>query len=387
MYLKQLAPWQMRQSIVFSLRAAVFLGAVFSKVHFRESYLIEYSSKTQILIASVQMALLIFAVAVYHACQYIITEIIEGAHYAKMPDDSDLEYALETTLEPIDTVSASRVGETSACNACEPYEHEEEPATDVPLMETIIFANAGALRAYVRKIHITVVLMWGSFYSIDMGVFGVLYYFVLGLFVGWLVQLWCTLALHLMTRGISMSALVYMLLCIGILAVNHPLSMPAAGSDVLAVCIMPVIFGSTWMLWVDTRTILEDSKSIFVTCTLLCGLVMATSDWGELRTMLASTRTIFVFLLVCELLIKGLSLSVLVVSVQTQQKKTMMLVFVTTYAIASLYLGFAKQSSNILFICSVGMTTILCVMQLVSVILSNVRGGGREEQPLVGRGQ
>jgi len=134
------------------------------------------------------------------------------------------------------------------------------------------------------------------------------------------------------------------------------------------------------MLWVDTRTILEDSKSIFVTCTLLCGLVIATSDWGELRTMLASTRTIFVFLLVCEPLIKGLSLSVLVVSVQTQQKKTMMLVFVTTYAMAGIYLGFAKQSSDILFVCSIVMTSVLCAMQLTAVIIADVRGGAREEQ-------
>jgi hypothetical protein len=373
----------MRQSIVFLLRAAVFFGAVFSKVYFRESCSIEYSSKTQILIASVQMALLIFAVIVYHACQYIVTEIIEGAHYAKMPDDSDLEYDLETTLEPVDNVGALRVAEPGVSSSCEPYEHQDEPVPDAALLEAIVFVNAGALRAYVRKIHITAVLMWGTFYSMDMGVYGVLYYFVQGLFVGWLVQLWCTRAVHLMTRGISVSALVYMLLCIGILAVNHPLSLPAGGSDVLAVCVMPVIFGCTWMLWVDTRTILEDSKSIFVTCTLLCGLVIATSDWGELRKMLATTRMIFVFLLVCEPLIKGLSLSVLVVSVQTQQKKTMMLVFVTTYAMASIYLGFAKQSSNILFVCSIVMTTVLCAMQLVAVIIADVRGGGREE-PLHG---
>jgi len=369
---------------VFLLRAAVFLGAVFSKVYFRESCSIEYSSKTQILIASVQMALLIFAAIVYHACQYIVTEIIEGAHYAKMPDDSDLEYDLEydleTTVGPVDNVGALRVAEPGVSSSCEAYEHEDEPVPDAARMEAIVFVHAGALRAYVRKIHITAVLMWGTFYSMDMGVYGVLYYFVQGLFVGWLVQLWCTRALHLMTRGISVSALVYMLLCIGILAVNHPLSIPAGGSDVLAVCVMPVIFGCTWMLWVDTRTILEDSKSIFVTCTLLCGLVIATSDWGELRTMLASTRTIFVFLLVCEPLIKGLSLSVLVVSVQTQQKKTMMLVFVTTYAMAGIYLGFAKQSSDILFVCSIVMTSVLCAMQLTAVIIADVRGGAREEQ-------
>jgi len=362
MYLKQRVSLWMKQSIVFSLRAAVCSGAVFSQVHFRESYSMEYSSKTQILIASVQMALLIFAVAVYHACQYIVTAIIDGAQYAKMPDDGDLDYDIEASLEPIVTKDVLRAGEAGASTSCEPYEHEDEPAPAVLQIDTIVFGNAGALRAYVRKIHITAVLIWGTFYSIDMGVFSVLYLFVQGLFLGWLVQLWSSRALHSTTRGILVSTLVYMTLCLSILVVNHPVTLPTTGSDMFAVILMPFVFGSTWMLWVDPRTIIEDSKSIFVTCTLLCGLVIATSDWGELREMLASTRLVFVFLLVCEPLIKGLSLSVLLVSVQTQQKKTMMLVFVTTYTVASLYQGFAKQGSSVVFFCSVGMTTLLCAM-------------------------
>ena len=376
----------MKQSIVFSLRAAVCLGAVFSQVHFRESYYMEYSSKTQILIASVQMALLIFAVAVYHACQYIVTAIIDGAQYAKMPEDGDLDSDIEASLEPIVTQNDDlRAAKAGASSSCEPYEHEDEPAPAVLEIDTIVFANAGALRAYVRKIHITALLIWGTFYSIDMGVFCVLYYFVQGLFLGWLVQLWSSRALLSTTRGFSVSTLVYMTLCLSILVVNHPVTLPTTGSDMLAVILMPFVFGVTWMLWVDTRTILEDSKSIFVTCTLLCGLVIATSDWGELQEMLASTRLVFVFLLLCEPLIKGLSLSVLLVSVQTQQKKTMMLVFVTTYTVASLYQGFAKQGSSVLFFCSVGMTTLLCAMQLGAVILADLRGTARDELHLGGR--
>jgi len=376
----------MKQSIVFSLRAAVCLGAVFSQVHFRESYYMEYSSKTQILIASVQMALLIFAVAVYHACQYIVTAIIDGAQYAKMPEDGDLDSDLEASLQPIVTQNDDlRAAKAGASSSCEPYEHEDEPAPAVLEIDTIVFANAGALRAYVRKIHITALLIWGTFYSIDMGVFCVLYYFVQGLFIGWLVHLFSSRALHPSTRGISVSTMVYMTLCLSILVVNHPVTLPTTGSDMLAVILMPFVFGVTWMLWVDTRTILEDSKSIFVTCTLLCGLVIATSDWGELQEMLASTRLVFVFLLLCEPLIKGLSLSVLLVSVQTQQKKTMMLVFVTTYTVASLYQGFAKQGSSVVFFCSVGMTTLLCAMQLGAVILADLRGAARDELHLGGR--
>jgi len=123
----------------------------------------------------------------------------------------------------------------------------------------------------------------------------------------------------------------------------------------------------------------EDSKSIFVTCTLLCGLVAATSDWGELRRMLASTRVVFVFLLVVEPLLKGLALSVLVVSVQKQQRKTMMLVLVTTYAMANLYQGLTGADSGILFYCTAGMTTLLVAMQLVAALVSDCRGGAREE--------
>jgi len=241
-----------------------------------------------------------------------------------------------------------------------------------------VFANARALREYVRRIHLTAVLVWGTFYSIDMGDYEVLDYFVVGLFLGWVAHLLCTRPLS-QVRTVSMSSTMYVLLCLGILAVNQPALRPNSFSDVLAVCLLPLVFGGAWMVWVDPHTVVEDTKSIFVTCTLLCGLVAATSDWGELRKMLASNRVVFVFLLVLEPLLKGLALSVLVVSVQTQQRKTIMLVFVTTYAMANLYQGLTGADSGILFFCTVGMTALLVAMQLVAVLVSDCRGGARED--------
>ena len=96
--------------------------------------------------------------------------------------------------------------------------------------------------------------------------------------------------------------------------------------------------------------------------------------------MLASTRVVFVFLLVVEPLIKCLALSVLVVSVQSQQRKTIMLVFVTTYAMANLYQGLAGKDSSILFYCTVGMTALLVAMQIVTVVVADCRQSRREEQ-------
>jgi len=163
-------------------------------------------------------------------------------------------------------------------------------------------------------------------------------------------------------------------------SVNHPETGPTGGGNVVAVCVLPVVFGATWMLWVDPRTVGKDAKSVFVTCVLVCGLVVAMSDWRELRDMLSSTRLAFVFLVLVEPLIKGLALSVLVVSVRTQQKRTMMLVFVSTYALASLYLGSAGLGSRVLYLCTVGMTALLCTMQFGEVVVADVHALVREDK-------
>jgi len=301
-----------------------------------------------------------------------------------MPDEDDLE----TSLEPVDAVSLGQgAGSAEARTAVELAELAELAEVLVDVLNCvrecrglsaaapIEFANAGALRAYVRRIHTTAVLLWGTFYSLDMGEYAVLYYFVQGLFVGWATMLCCKCP-----RSLASSSTVYALLCVGIMAVNHPETGPTGGGDVVAVCVLPVVFSATWMLWVDPRTVGEDAKGVFVTCVLVCGLVVAMSDWRELRDMLSSTCLAFVFLVVVEPLIKGLVLSVLVVSVRTQQKRTMMLVFVSTYALASLYLGCEGLGSRVLYLCTVGMTALLCAMQLGAVVVADVHGLVREDK-------
>lgn len=359
----------MRQSLVLGLRAAVFVLAVFSKMYFRDTFALRYSCKTQILLASVQMALSIAGLAVYQAGLYVVSAINDGPRYKTMPDDDEMDFELDD-IEP------------ARPSPVPPDAEEVAPAKQAPLgIEVVVFANADALRRYVRRIHLTAVLVWGTFYSIDMGDYEVLNYFVVGLFLGWVAHLLCTRPLS-QVRTVSMSSTMYVLLCLGILTVNQPALKPSTFGDVLAVCLLPMVFGAAWMVWIDAHTVVEDSKSIFVTCTLLCGLVVATSDWGELRGMLASRREVFVFMLVIEPLLKGLALSVLVVSVQTQQRKTMMLVFVTTYAMANLYLGLSGADSSILFYCTVGMTSLLVAMQLVAVLVSDCRGARGEPCPL-----
>jgi len=242
-------------------------------------------------------------------------------------------------------------------------------------VEVVVFASASALRAYVRRIHMTAVLLWGTFYSIDMGSYSSLYYLVTGLVAGWLVEQ-CFPG----PRAFVSSNFAYGVLCVSILSLNHPGSIPETWTDTIAVCVLPVAYGVGWVLWVDARSVVEDSKSVFVTCGLLCGLVLAMSDWDELREMLASTRVVFVFLVLFEPLVKGMALSVLVLSVQTKQKKTMMLVFVSVFAMANVYMGVAGLGNRVLLLCTVGLTSVLCVMQLAAAVLADVRAFRRQHK-------
>jgi len=361
----------MRKSIIFCLRYMVFLVAIFAKIHFRETLLQDYTCMTQILLASVQMAILIATLLVFRACQFVVTEITGSANYLSMPDSDDsTEWDdVESSLEP---VTASKVLPSDAAEHKEAMRETVSPAQVE--IEVIVFASADALRAYVRKIHLTALLMWGTFYSMDMSTYSSLYYFVEGLFGGWLLMMACP-----SPRPFVSSSLMYGMLCLGLLVINFPASVPREGSDIFAVCVMPVLFGAGWMMWVDAQTVLEDVKSVLVTCALLCGLVVAMSDWTELRQMLASTRMVFVFLLIIEPLIKGLSLSVLVLSVHTYQKKSVMLLYVTVYAMAVLYVGGAGLGSGALVLCTIGMTVVLILLQIASTVLADWRSQEQNE--------
>jgi len=354
----------MRKSIIFCLRYTVFLVAIFAKIHFRETLLDDYSCMTQILLASVQMTILIAALLVFRACQFVVTEITSSANYRIMPDGDDAcewDVDLETSLQP---------------SSLQPVPENQETISPAQVhIEVVVFASSDALRAYVRKIHLTALLVWGSFYSMDMSSYSSLYYFVEGLFGGWLIMM-CVPSPRLFVS----SSLMYGMLCLGVLVINFPASLPREASDLFAICVMPVLFGGGWMMWVDAQTVVDDIKSVMVTCALLCGLVVAVSDWTELRVMLASTRMVFVFLLIVEPLVKGLALSVLVLSVHTHQKKSMMLLYVTVYAMAMLYLGTAGLGSAPLVLCTIGMLIVLIVMQIGSAILADWRTHGLDDR-------
>jgi len=362
----------MRKSIIFCLRYMVFLVATFAKIHFRETLLEDYTCMTQILLASVQMGILIATLLVFRACQFVVTEITGSANYSSMPDRDEItewDADLESSLEPI---TSQQVLPSDAAQDNKSVREMVSPAQ--VKIEVVVFASADALRAYVRKIHLTALLVWGSFYSMDMSTYSSLYYFVEGLFGGWLLMMACP-----SPRPFVSSSLLYGMLCLGLLVINFPASVPSERSDIFAVCIMPLWFGAGWMMWVDAHTVLEDIKSVLVTCALLCGLVVAMSDWTELRQMLASTRMVFVFLLIIEPLIKGMSLSVLVLSVHTHQKRSVMLLYVTVYAMAVLYLGGAGLGSGALVLCTIGMTIVLVVLQIASAVLADWRSHEQNE--------
>jgi len=369
----------MRKSIIFCLRYTVFLVSIFAKIHFRETLLDDYSCMTQILLASVQMAILVAALLVFRACQFVVTEIKSSANYRIMPEgDEDCEWDvdLESSLEPVPENKVVKDAKVDNPQTEKDKQRVLETISPAQVqIEVVVFASTNALRAYVRKIHLTALLVWGSFYSMDMSSYSSLYYFVEGLFGGWLITM-CFPS----PRPFVSSTLMYGMLCLGLLVINFPASVPREASDLLAVCVMPVLFGGGWMMWVDAQTVVEDIKSVMVTCGLLCGLVVAMSDWSELRVMLASTRMVFVFLLLVEPLIKGLALSVLVLSVHTHQKKSMMLLFVTVYAMAMLYLGGAGLGNAPLVLCTIGMLIVLIVMQIGSAILADWRTHGLDDR-------
>jgi len=71
---------------------------------------------------------------------------------------------------------------------------------------------------------------------------------------------------------------------------------------------------------------------------------------------------------------------VLVLSVHTHQKKSMMLLYVTVYAMAMLYLGTAGLGSAPLVLCTIGMLIVLIVMQIGSAILADWRTHGLDDR-------
>jgi len=333
----------MKAVLVFALRALVFFSAVLVKLYFRDTYVMEYPFETHVLLSSLQLCLIFAALWVYRACEFVVSTVHDGMAYTHVQGDG---------------LSGAPEGGALEADGCD----DEQPYQPSGIV-VIVFADARALRQYVRKIHITAVLLWGTFYSFDVGTVDTLYYFVLGLFLGWVVSVWRQVR---DTTSFKMRIL-YMFLCAAVLATNHPDDGLASGEQLVAVCLFPLVCGGAWMLWVDTETVCDDSQSVMVTCLLVCSLIVATSSWTVVRLMLESSRVVFVYLLILEPAIKGLALCVLVLSIHTKHKKQTMLVYTCAYAVACLYLHPDRRSVQ--FNLTLATTVVLMLSQTVSVVM------------------
>jgi len=58
----------------------------------------------------------------------------------------------------------------------------------------------------------------------------------------------------------------------------------------------------------------------------------------------------------------------------------MMLVFVSVFAMANVYMGVAGLGNRVLLLYTVGLTSVLCVMQLAAAVLADVRTFRRQNK-------
>ena len=321
--------------LVFTLRAVVFGCAIFSKMYFKQTYVVGYSIGTHILLSSLQMCLVFVAIGAYKASVFVVSTVHEGVQYEYVQEDVDAEAAVAAGEEPAADICASPCG------------------------SKVVFENADAVRRHVMRIHATAVLLWGTLYSFDVSSFDIFYYFVVGLLLGWVAVLW------FQARGPhAKMSVVYVLLCAAVLLLNHPAAW-ASAREALVAGLFPLACGAAWMVWVDTLTVVDDSQSVLVTCLLICALIISTNAWEEMRGLLASSRVVFVYLLCVEPAIKGLALCVLVLSVHTKYKKETMLMFATIYGLACLYLR--AEPRDAVFASTLALTTVLLLSQVAGV--------------------
>jgi len=327
----------MRALLVYTLRAVVFGCAIFSKIYLKETYVVGYSIGSHILLSSLQMCLVFVAIGVYKASVFVVSTVNEGVQYEYVQEDVDAEAAVAAGEEPAADIFAS-------------------PSN----MKVVVFQDAGAVRRHVMRIHATAVLLWGTLYSFDVSSFDIFYYFVVGLFLGWVAVLWC----QKRSRNVKM-CIMYVMLCAAVLLSNHPDTGFVSAREVFITRLFPLACGAAWMVWVDTVTVVDDSQSVVVTCLLICSLIMLTNAWEEMRGLLASSRVVFVYLLFVEQVIKGLALCVLVLSVHTKYKKETMLMFTTIYGLACLHVH--DNHTDAVFASTLAITAVLLLSQVAGV--------------------
>lgn len=337
----------MKALVVFAMRVVVFFCAIFSKIYFRQTYVVDYSIRSHILLSSVQMCLVFAGIGVYRACVFVVSTVNEGVQYESVQEEVGAD-----------------VAEVSG----------EMPAADIftasSTIRVVVFQDTVAVRRHVMKIHSTAVLLWGTYYSFDVSTFDTFYFFVLGLFVGWasVTVLWIYAhGFKNMKMGV-----VYLLLCNAVLVMNFQDSLIRSAGEVVMIGLFPLACGAAWMLLVDTDTVCDDVQSVSVTALLVCSLIIATNSWLEILALLASSRVVFVYLLLLEPAIKGLALCVLVLSMHTKYRTETMLMYTCILGMACMYLREERDGAG--FFGTLAMTSVLLVSQIAGVIRREIDG-------------
>lgn len=310
MYLNSMGVGVMKHVLIFLMRVLIFHAILFCKLYVRNLYHLEYTLDTQLLLSSLQMCLVCSGIVLYRVCLFIVYTINDGRYYNTV-DDGDREMG-EKDEEIDDAMSV-----------------EQSVRVD-----TVVFTDASALGTYVWRIHATGLLLWGTFYSFDLSTVLTYYSFVVGLLIGWLGRLWQT------GRG-AQAGMLNVTLCFAytalfstILAINRPVVDELNMQVAILGTVFPVLFGVAWMTFAEHPDIIHNSESAAVTCLLMCVLILSTSEWSVLRSMLARERMLFVYLLVFEPFVKFLALYVVVSSIYTRHKQQILFVFISVYALA-----------------------------------------------------
>lgn len=68
----------MRALLVYTLRAVVFLCAIFSKIYFKQTYVVDYAIGSHVLLSSLQMCLAFVAIGVYKTSVFVVSTVNEG---------------------------------------------------------------------------------------------------------------------------------------------------------------------------------------------------------------------------------------------------------------------------------------------------------------------
>jgi len=312
----------MKHMLIFLVRVLIFHGVFLSKLWVRAQFALRLGVDAQILVSSVQMCVVFAGVLVYRLSVMVVTTIKDGRHYSTVEEEEDDECG---NTEPTD----------AAVDIDVKGPDDEALHQQTRVISTIVFASPSSLREYVLNTHYIGVLLWGTFYAFDFGTTMAFYWFVYGLLLGWLVRIWQA------GPQVNISlCVVYVGLFATVMGVNRPHLYDLIDTDMLCFAVLlPAAFGFGWMNCIGHERIVDNVENALVTSVLVCGIVMATSNWAPLFALLARERALFVYILLAEPLLKGLALYVLVLSVLTRHHQQILFAFICVYALACIEQG------------------------------------------------